>query len=298
MSAPLLLAGMSYAERGWPVFVLGPTKFPIGNCTPCRDADDTHDRETCSCLTCHGFYAATTDPDRIESMFANYPHGLLAIRTGAPSGLVVVDVDVAIPDDPTQIAWETITVLEDLGLLPDTATVITGSGGMHLLYAHPGGRIPNGAGKLGPKVDIRGDGGYIVAAPSIHPRTKRAYRWGGRNRSITPLHPLLADRLREKSPAPPRVFATDHKPTAPGRLAGLMKTVINAPEGERNQRLYWAACRAGEMAQEGLITESDAVWALVEAGRAAGLSDKEMTGNGQSGSIASGIRAARTGRIK
>ncbi|WP_246159084.1 bifunctional DNA primase/polymerase [Catellatospora sichuanensis] len=45
------------------------------------------------CLTCHGFYAATTDPHRIAAMLAAVPHGLLAIRTGAPSGLVVIDVD-------------------------------------------------------------------------------------------------------------------------------------------------------------------------------------------------------------
>ena len=56
----------------------------------------------------------------------------------------------------------------DHGLLPSTWRFLTGGGGEHILFRHPGSTIPNSAGKIGPGVDVRGDGGYIVAPPSEH----------------------------------------------------------------------------------------------------------------------------------
>lgn len=296
MSAPLLLAALHYAERGWPVFALSASKKPLANCQPCKDSHDApSEMEACICLSCHGFYAATRDPDRIGAMFERNPRGLLAIRTGSPSGLVVVDIDVDVPDDPTQPAWTTVAALEDLGVLPDTATVITGSGGMHLLYGHPGCKITSGAQKLGIKVDIKADGAYIVAAPSVHPRTRRPYRWANSEiPDLTPLHPILTERLRERPPRP--VYTGDRPATPLGRLTGLLRYVVNAPHGDRNKRLYWAACRVGDMAQAGEITEHEAVTALIEVGRSIGLSENEMIGRGDAGSIGSGIRTSRVSR--
>ncbi|GHJ47450.1 hypothetical protein Cs7R123_47920 [Catellatospora sp. TT07R-123] len=92
----LLAAALRYAANGWPVFMLGRSKRPVALCTGCETARQErkpHDPQSCGCLTCHGFYAASTDPDRIAAMMRAVPRGLLAIRTGAPSGLVVVDVD-------------------------------------------------------------------------------------------------------------------------------------------------------------------------------------------------------------
>src|SRR5947208_13127801 len=88
-----LESALAYAARGWPVFLLGRTKRPVGNCRTCRAAGPDHDRHACDCLTCHGFYAATVERARILAIFDAIPDGLLAIRTGAPSGLAVVDID-------------------------------------------------------------------------------------------------------------------------------------------------------------------------------------------------------------
>ncbi|AEB44209.1 bifunctional DNA primase/polymerase [Micromonospora maris AB-18-032] len=171
----LLTAALDYVARGWPVFMLGRTKRPVANCPDCATTTAGHDREACPCLTCHGFYAATTDPDRAAAIVRAVPTGQLALRTGAASGVVVVDVD------PAHGGRDSMNALIADGLLPPTAYVVTGSGGLHLYYRHPGQPVPCSQGKpgqgLGPGIDVKADGGYVVLPPSVHPRTGRAYRW-------------------------------------------------------------------------------------------------------------------------
>ena len=86
-------AALGYMRRGWPVFLLGRSKRPVANCTGCRTAGPGHDPAGCECLTCHGFYAATTSPARLAAMLRAVPGGVLAIRTGTAAGLAVVDID-------------------------------------------------------------------------------------------------------------------------------------------------------------------------------------------------------------
>src|SRR5690606_15383923 len=153
----------AYVERGWHVFALSSGKTPLANCARCRAEHTTPEQmEACTCLTCHGFYSATTDMDRVDAMFMAHPDRLLAIRTGATSGIVVVDID-----GPEGAA--NAQRLAAQGLLRPTLTAQTGSGGAHLVYTHPGGRIQSGAHKIAPSIDSKADGGYIVAPPSIHP---------------------------------------------------------------------------------------------------------------------------------
>jgi len=93
-SEALLRHAIRYAERGWPVFLLGRTKRPLANCDACNQAGRReHDPEACDFLTCHVFYAATTDPGRLAAMCQAHPRGLLAIRTGTVADLAVVDID-------------------------------------------------------------------------------------------------------------------------------------------------------------------------------------------------------------
>ena len=163
----LLRAARDYiTRRGWPVFVLSSSKVPVPNCERCRKEHTTPQQmRDCGCLTCHGFYAATLDVARMEEMVRLHPRGLLAIRTGAVSGTVVIDVDArGLPAMRQMIAD---------GLLPRTLAQRTGSG-YHLVYAHPGVRIASGPGKGGPGIDIKSDDAYIVAAPSVHPRHRQA----------------------------------------------------------------------------------------------------------------------------
>jgi hypothetical protein len=106
----------------------------------------------------------------IAAWFARWPDAGVGIVTGRVSGLLVVDVD------PRHGGAETLAALErDHGPLPTSVEAETGGGGRHLYFAHPGGAVRNRVG-LAPGIDLRGDGGMVVAPPSIHP-SGRGYRW-------------------------------------------------------------------------------------------------------------------------
>ena len=106
----------------------------------------------------------------LHEWFSRSPDYNVAIVTGALSGLVVVDVD------PRHGGKESLRELErEHGALPETIESVTGGGGRHLYFSHPGGDVPNRT-NIKPGIDLRGDGGCVVAPPSVHPSGKR-YRW-------------------------------------------------------------------------------------------------------------------------
>jgi hypothetical protein len=262
-------AALGYIRRGWPVFVLGRSKRPVANCKGCRTAGPGHDPAACGCLTCHGFHAATTSPARLAAMLAAVPGGLLAIRTGTATGLAVVDID---PRNGGQV---------DPALMTPTATVATGGGGWHLYYRHPGGpllaALPGRAG-----VDVKADGGYVVAPPSVHPGTGRAYRWAGK-RPVTEMPPALAAALAPPAagrPAPfsgPPVTCRAGGISSPAALlAAHLRAVENAPEGRRRVTLYGAARGIARMVTAGALTEADARAALTAAGLAAQQTERDI----------------------
>ena len=157
MTADALTAALDYAERGLRVLPI----MPGGKRPPMRAWQD----------------AATTDPETIRLWWTGLysDHGV-GIATGAGSGVFVLDVDVS----DGKAGDETLRTLEDsYGQLTDTLRTITGSGGAHHYYRMPAGvEIRNDAGrKLGPGLDIRGEGGQVVAPPTIHPTTGMAYAW-------------------------------------------------------------------------------------------------------------------------
>lgn len=197
----LLTAALQAAGRGWPVFVLGRSKRPVANCEPCRQAAETgsdHDPASCGHLTCHGFYAATTDPDRVAAIVAAVPRGQLAVRSGAVSGLVVVDVDPAHGGDSS------LSDLMTARLVPRTLHVHTGSGGLHLYYRHPGQHLPSRPMPHRAGIDIKADGGYVVLPPSIHHRTHRPYQWGTTARDLVEMPPLSSPRASPLRPSAAR----------------------------------------------------------------------------------------------
>ena len=104
--------------------------------------------------------------DEVTTWWAQHPDANVGIVTGKISGIIVLDVD----GEP---GIETIK-RERLQIIP-TLTVRTGGGGYHYIFRHPGGIVRNFTRKL-PGIDLRGDGGYIVAPPSIHPSGNR-YEW-------------------------------------------------------------------------------------------------------------------------
>lgn len=106
----------------------------------------------------------------LRRWFRRSPDYNVAIVTGALSGLVVLDVD------PRHGGDKSLKKLErEHGPLPRTLESVTGGGGRHYYFSHPGGEVRNRTG-IEPGIDLRGDGGCIVAPPSLHPSGKR-YRW-------------------------------------------------------------------------------------------------------------------------
>jgi putative DNA primase/helicase len=169
-SADMLGAALTYAGAGWPVFPCVP-----GGKTP---------------LTQHGCLDATTNEAQIRRWWDRWPGANVAIATGAESGLVVLD------PDRDKGGLESLADLQlERGPLPAGPVVRTGGGGEHLYFRHPGGKIANKV-ELRPGLDVRGDGGYVVAPPSRH-ASGNEYKWVALD-AEPPEAPLwLLDLLRE-----------------------------------------------------------------------------------------------------
>ena len=158
-SSELLRGALLYAGRDIPVF-------------PCEAGGKRP-------LTADGFLEATTDGARIRRWWSRWPNANVAIPTGERSGLLVLDVDAGEGTD-------SMALLElSRGQPPKTSCAATGGGGVHLYFRYPSlqelrvaglytQQVRNNQGLLGYGLDVRGEGGYVVAAPSS---TARAYRW-------------------------------------------------------------------------------------------------------------------------
>ena len=117
---------------------------------------------------------ATTDPATLSTWWRQWPRANVGIATGAGSGIFALDVD------PRHGGDEALALLESRhGPLPRTVRALTGGGGEHVLFRHPGWPVGNqqGAATLALGLDVRGDGGQIVAAPSFAHPGGRPYAW-------------------------------------------------------------------------------------------------------------------------
>jgi len=173
-----LQAALSYASLGWSVIPCHSVQGEELDCTcGLRDCGSAgkHPR------TLNGFLDATTDPKKIQDWFTRWPDSNVAIVTGENSGLWVVDVEAEGLDEHAAL----------LRALPNTIVAQTGGGGRHYYFRYP----PLGSWKnrnpLLAHVDIRGEGGYVVAPPSRH-RSGGQYEWDG----------LYAPDIHPLAPAP------------------------------------------------------------------------------------------------
>jgi Bifunctional DNA primase/polymerase, N-terminal/Primase C terminal 1 (PriCT-1) len=197
----VVAAALDYANRGWGVFPVRRDKRP---------------------RTAHGLKDASNDPATIRQWWALWPDAGVAIRTG--EGLLVLDVD-------GEDGGESLHELESQhGELPDTVRAVTGKG-EHYYFAHPVG-ARNSAGRLGPGLDIRADGGYVVAPPSPHPNGRR-YEW-----DVPPGEAGLA-----------RAPAWLLEVSAGRRNGSAAKVGPTIPEGKRDSTL---ASLAGSMRRRGM----------------------------------------------
>ena len=270
---------LALARRGWAVFpVHGMT---ARGCTCGRDQCDSPGKHP---LTGHGLKDATTDEAAIEAWWDRWPWANVAVATGAVSGLVVLDVDGA-------LGQESLDDLEDQHApLPPSMVSITGHG-RHHLFAHPGETIRNQAGsRLGPGLDVRGDGGYIVAPPSMHASGVR-YAWAEPVGAIVALPGWLLELLREPAapearPAPVvPLRPIEHGGTAYGlqALAAEVQAVAGAAQGGRNNRLNRAAFVLGQLVAGEQLDDGVVRTELAAAAAAAGLGEREIANTIESG---------------
>jgi len=231
-----------------------------------------------------GIYEASTDPSTLAAWWGRWPWANIGIATGARSGIVVVDVDRPAGEASLQV------VENELGPLPVTLRAVTGGGGLHLLYAHPGGLRNRVGGLPGypeclPNVDLRADGGAIVAPPSSHV-SGAPYRW------LDPSVPLApAPSWLREPPRPTVVIPAESR--GPGHdtgygLSALRREIgqlLGVEGGDRNHRLNRAAFSLGMLVAGGELSEALVQAELSAAGVAIGLDAYEVERT-----IASGLR--------
>jgi Bifunctional DNA primase/polymerase, N-terminal len=171
-----------------------------------------------------------------------------------------------------------------------TFTVTTAKGCHYYYRQAEGAPLGNGRGQLaGHGIDIRGggagNGGYLVGPGSVH-QTGVVYTPVDSSMPIRPVPGWLAEVLRPTRPPEP-ARSTSHPVSTFAALRGLVRVVLDAtPERDRNTRLFWSACRAGELVSAGQVDGPTATEVLVDAATRTGLPEPEARRT-----IASGLRS-------
>ena len=162
----MLEHALRYAGFRWHVFPVHG--IVAGRCTCGADCGHAGKHPWCE----HGFADATTDAAQVRRWWGEHPQANIGIATG-PSGLLVVDVDVR-PGHDGRETWDELARANGKA---ETLSCITGSGGAHHYYttSRP---IRSRAGGIAQGLDIRAQGGYVVAPPSTH-LSGRTYEWDG-----------------------------------------------------------------------------------------------------------------------
>ena len=213
-------AALALARRGLAVFPLKPRdKIP---------------------LSLHGCKDATCSPERIEEWWKQWPDANIRVATGSASSVWVLDID-GMPDELSLRKIENSHGAK----LPDTVEAITGGGGRHLYFSLPdfedAPAIRNSVKTLGQGIDVRGEGGYVVAPPSTH-KNGRKYVWSADSDSECAQAPIWFVRLV----ASPRVADLDTR-RPDKHWADIARN--GAIEGTRNHSL---ASLAGFLLRSGV----------------------------------------------
>jgi hypothetical protein len=216
---------LALARQGLPVF-------------PCRCNDKRP-------LTVNGFKEATTEAVKIKEWWTNWPRAHIGVPTGHK--FVVVDLDL---QHEAARAWYE----EARDQLPLTRTHLTKSGGRHLLF-RPNTAIGCSTSKLGPHVDTRGAGGYIIWWPAC----------GLEVLHTDVLAPVPEWVVGALSP-PPNVIAFPawkaSSANGSARAQGIVAAVARAREGQRNSLLYWGLRTIRDMLETRELDDADGRRAL------------------------------------
>ncbi|MFF9687295.1 bifunctional DNA primase/polymerase [Streptomyces sp. NPDC014623] len=252
-------------RRGMHVFPIGRTKMPAIR-SPHRDDPKGTPKCRAECgRPGHGVHDATGDPQRLAELFAAAPHatgyGIACGRGERP----LLGVDLDRKNGVDGVASLKALADEHGSSVPETVVISTPSGGLHLWLTGPAAAlVQNSAGKLGPGIDVRGYGGYLVGPGSWTP--KGTYR-------VEHMHPvaqapawLISLMIPKSAPVQtPRPVQIPLRRRS-AVLTGLIRHILNAPQGQLNNRLYWAACRAFETGVDPVAVTNALVDAAVAAG--------------------------------
>lgn len=227
----------------------------------------------------HGSRGATNDRRLIRSWWRTWPRANVGIATGTPSGLFVLDID------PPHGGNESLSIIEsEQGRLPLTYTVETGSGGQHRYFSMVGTDPPirNSAGKLGPGLDVRGQGGYVVAPPSVTPSghyliinnlpVNKPPLWLIKRLQRSPVK-RQQPRQGQSRPLAPQPSQVSLPPLR--KLDDAVGVMLAAQVGSRNETLFRVAAWAGEHLVAGQ-TPGDVIVRLTKAAEIAGLPSEEI----------------------
>jgi hypothetical protein len=235
----MIAAALWYAEHGFPVFPVHRVRHGVCSCNqPDCGHPGKHPRSA------HGFKDATKDPAQIKRWWKRWPDANIGVPTGPASGILVIDID---PRNGGDTSWDSLILKH--GSYPATAEQITGGGGRHIVFRDPAVVVPK---ELAPGIDMKGRGGYIIVAPSIHPSGQQ-YIWDGIDgqRALLDVAPVPAWLVGE--------FAAVQNRKRPASAPSGKKWA----SGERNTRL---TSLAGTMRRPGMTREA-IVAALLEENR-------------------------------
>ena len=196
----------------------------------CGNLNCSGSKHPLSALVPHGVKDSTISEATIQSWGAKYPWANIGIATGAVSNLVVLDID---PKNGGDKTFQEL--IEKHGKLPETPCVKTGSGGQHFYFKYPSHTIKNRT-NLFQGIDVKSDGGYVVAPPSLHVSGNN-YEW------TTSLDMPLAEM-------PDWLLNALLETTAPTAITAATGEVI--AEGCRNSAL---TSIAGKLRRQGLTFE-------------------------------------------
>ena len=255
----VLAAALHYAAGNTPVF---PVNFA-----------DKHP------LCPHGLKDATIDEGQIRTWWRIYPCAMIGVPTGPRSGVWVLDEDVEVTKDIDGRA--TMARLEAKhGSLPITLTSITPRGGKHRLFRWTGINIRSSTAKIGPGIDVRGDGGYFIAPPSVRV-DGMSYHWEDATVAIVEAPAWLSElALASSSNATTRRTILDLNTVngSPRKSSSARDYVWARAALQRecdalntNVALNVAAFNLGQIVAGGELAEQEVIEALIAGAEACGL---------------------------
>lgn len=285
----LLEAALAYTREGLPVIPLH-TPDSDGRCSCLGKSSDECSSPGKHPRTLHGSKAASVVEAEVRKWWRLWPDANVGVRTGAP-GIIALDLD----EPAAAAALLDLAAGRPLGGL----TIATGRGRQLWYRAAAADDVANHQGWRGISgLDVRGRGGYVVAAPSRH-YSGAAYRVVGGQLEHAPdwLYDLLRQRSRPSLPTGPV------QPPYAGDGTSFGRTVLRREcgelrvtgEGGRNHKLNLVAYLGGRLIAGGELGEDYAVTEITRAAEDAGLTSTEIAGrDGKSGTLWSGLRSGKT----